>query len=38
MDVYFLSADSSDNLASALHSEAEGLDYTLLSDARLSAA
>ena len=38
MDVYFLSADSPDNLASALHSEAEGLDYTLLSDARLSAA
>ena len=38
MDVYFLSADSPDNLASALHSEAEGLDYTLLSDAKLSAA
>ena len=38
MDVYFLSADSPDNLASALHSEAEGLDYTLVSDARLSAA
>ena len=38
MDVYFLSADSPDNLASALHSEAEGLDYTLLSDAKMSAA
>ena len=38
MDVYFLSADSPENLASALHGDAEGLDYTLLSDARLSAA
>ena len=38
MDVYFLSADSPGNLASALHGDAEGLDYTLLSDARLSAA
>ncbi len=38
MDVYFLSADSPENLGSALHSEAEGLDYTLLSDARLDAA
>ena len=38
MDVYFLSADSPDNLASALHGDAEGLDYTLLSDARLGAA
>ena len=38
MDVYFLSADSPANLASALHGDAEGLDYTLLSDARLSAA
>ena len=38
MDVYFLSADSPANLASALHGEAEGLDYTLLSDARLGAA
>ena len=38
MDVYFLSADSPANLASALHGDAEGLDYTLLSDARLGAA
>ena len=38
MNVYFLSADSPENLASALHGDAEGLDYTLLSDARLSAA
>lgn len=38
MDVYFLSADSPANLSSALKGEAEGLDYTLLSDARLSAA
>ena len=38
MDVLFLSADSPANLASALHGEAEGLDYTLLSDARLGAA
>jgi len=38
MDVYFLSADSPANLSSALHGDAEGLDYTLLSDARLSAA
>lgn len=38
MDVYFLSADSPTNLASALHGDAEGLDYTLLSDARLGAA
>ena len=38
MDVYFLSADSPYNLASALHGDAQGLDYTLLSDARLSAA
>ena len=36
--VYFLSADSPKNLASALHGDAQGLDYTLLSDARLSAA
>ena len=38
MDVYFLSADSPANLSSALKGEAEGLDYTLLSDARLGAA
>ena len=38
MDVYFLSADSPANLASALHGDAEGLDYTLLSDARMGAA
>lgn len=38
MDVYFLSADSPANLASALQGDAEGLDYTLLSDARLGAA
>ena len=38
MDVYFLSADSPANLSSALHGDAEGLDYTLLSDARLGAA
>ena len=38
MDVYFLSADSPANLSSALKGDAEGLDYTLLSDARLSAA
>ena len=38
MDVYFLSADSPANLASALRGDAEGLDYTLLSDARLAAA
>lgn len=38
IDVYFLSADSPANLATALHGEAEGLDYTLLSDARLGAA
>ena len=38
MDVYFLSADSPANLASALHGDAEGLNYTLLSDARLGAA
>lgn len=38
MDVYFLSADSPANLASALHGDAENLDYTLLSDARLGAA
>lgn len=38
MDVYFLSADSPANLASALYGDAEGLDYTLLSDARLGAA
>lgn len=38
MDVYFLSADSPDNLASALHGDVEGLDYTLLSDAKLGAA
>jgi len=38
MDVYFLSADSPDNLASALQGDAEGLDYTLLSDAKLGAA
>ena len=38
IDVYFLSADSPENLATALHGEAEGLDYTLLSDARLDAA
>lgn len=38
MDVYFLSADSPANLATALHGDAEGLDYTLLSDARMGAA
>ena len=38
MDVYFLSADSPANLASALHGDAADLDYTLLSDARLGAA
>ena len=38
IDVYFLSADSPTNLATALHGDAEGLDYTLLSDARLDAA
>ncbi|MCY4166246.1 MAG: peroxiredoxin-like family protein [Gammaproteobacteria bacterium] len=38
MDVYFLSADSPANLSSALKGDAEGLDYTLLSDAKLSAA
>ena len=38
MDVYFLSADSPDNLSTALTGETEGLDYTLLSDARLGAA
>ena len=38
MDVYFLSADSPANLSSALKGESEDLDYTLLSDARLSAA
>ncbi|MCY3605133.1 MAG: peroxiredoxin-like family protein [Gammaproteobacteria bacterium] len=38
MDVYFLSADSPANLASALHGDAQGLDYTLLSDARMGAA
>ena len=38
MDVYFLSADSPANLSSALKGEAAGLDYTLLSDARMGAA
>lgn len=38
MDVYFLSADSPANLSSALKGEAEDLDYTLLSDAKLGAA
>ena len=38
MDVYFLSADSPANLASALYGDAADLDYTLLSDARLGAA
>ncbi len=38
MNVHFLSADAPENLASALRGDAEGLDYTLLSDARLSAA
>ncbi len=38
MDVYFLSADSPENLASALRGDTANLDYTLLSDARLGAA
>ena len=38
VDVYFLSADSPENLGSALHGDADDLDYTLLSDARLNTA